>query len=331
MGSFFSVQRAKPEDHPLLQSISQPVNVISDYFTSELVDKDNKSECGEIKIQGLTDDFKYISEIKRDTYKVMDMFGRLYIVKRVTAQDSLRMTGEKPKEIEISNLIGDHPFCIKIPSYRTYKDIHYVIIPYAKYGPLTFSMEYKTTQTTVCSAIEMLYDIGRALQYLHAKHIVHRDVKPDNIVLSEEGYQLCDFNVSTKLQEDVPKLFDSVGTAPFKAAEICNPPYDPKPVDMFALGVTLFCLLYGSLPFEVEKDEKGSDRLLYKDIVLPEKPYVFDELKQIMLSLLSKDPEKRLTADELVKHKWLEERATSWKKFNESILNTPGHVQNKTH
>lgn len=108
----------------------------------------------------------------------------------------------------------------------------------------------------------LFWEVGQALLHLHSNSIVHRDIKLDNILIfdHEKGgitAKLADFGFATSLRSDQNTLNSYKGTRRgYMAPEIhackedSNKHYDPKAADIFALGVVLFALVLGRLPFE---------------------------------------------------------------------------------
>ena len=91
-----------------------------------------------------------------------------------------------------------------------------------------------------------------AIEFLHFHHVIHRDIKPENILLfSRDHIKVSDFGVSHIFdQED--KMSKTAGTPAFMAPEANNPSgeaFEGKPVDVWAMGVTLYCFLFAAVPF----------------------------------------------------------------------------------
>ncbi|KAF9178993.1 hypothetical protein BGZ51_007327 [Haplosporangium sp. Z 767] len=146
------------------------------------------------------------------------------------------------------------------------------------------------------------------IEYLHEHDIIHRDIKPDNLLRSEDGtLKIVDFGVSEifkKKGHDLTKK--SAGSPAFMAPELCHYGHGEvsgKATDVWSMGVTLYCIRYGKLPF------RSANIIELNQSIREDMPDMEGEndkrFLNVMTRLLEKDPAKRITIDELRNDPWL--------------------------
>ena len=164
-------------------------------------------------------------------------------------------------------------------------------------------------------ASDLLKQIASAVYHLHSCGVTHRDIKPENIVLMSDDeaapVKLIDFGAALVLEEGEQVIRGGkVGTWTYWAPELADEdvPYD-QAVDMWGLGVVLYIMLSGRHPFE--KARASADDVLQGIL---DANYSFDSdawngvsgrAKELVARMLEKDPEKRMTAAELLSHSWV--------------------------
>ncbi|CAE8723768.1 unnamed protein product, partial [Polarella glacialis] len=153
-------------------------------------------------------------------------------------------------------------------------------------------------------AKRLFYQVCQGIRYLHDRHIVHRDVKLENLLLDEAGMvKIIDFGFSTIVPPG-KKLKIFCGTPSYMAPEIvARKEYAGFCADIWAMGVLLYALLCGSFPFRGQ-----NDRDLYRKIVrgvfhIPE--FVGDGARALLCRALTTDMTRRPTVDELLADQWL--------------------------
>jgi calcium/calmodulin-dependent protein kinase kinase 2 len=154
-------------------------------------------------------------------------------------------------------------------------------------------------------ALRCFRQLCDAVMYLHEQGIVHRDIKPENILRAEDGtLKLSDFGVSHICEEGQTKLTKSDGTPAFMAPETSAvEEFDGFPVDLWAMGITLYQLVYGKLPFIGNHHAEMQEAIQNHEIPFPWE--IPPPLKDLISGLLEKNPEKRLKLPDVVNHPWM--------------------------
>ncbi|KAJ3035903.1 hypothetical protein HDV00_003303 [Rhizophlyctis rosea] len=177
---------------------------------------------------------------------------------------------------------------------------------------LDITMDKPTKPLDLETARQFFRQMILGIEYLHEHDIAHRDIKPDNMLVDGEGtLKLVDFGVSEMFTKDSDKLKKSAGSPAFFAPEMCVPQHgdmSARAADIWALGVTLFCMCFGRLPFT------GVSIIdLYESIKNDPPPIPKDAdklLTDVLLKLLDKNPSTRITMDKLRADPWVTKNGT---------------------
>jgi len=161
-------------------------------------------------------------------------------------------------------------------------------------------------------ASKAIKQVCRGIKYLHANGIIHRDLKPENLLYydnSSEGLlKITDFGLATHLDDPNDLMRTTCGTLHYVAPEVLlGHPYG-KEVDLWSLGVILFVLLSGYLPFYADQKKQTYKLIVTGDYGGFDDP-VWDgisrDAKDLVKKLLDINPKARITLDEVMKHPWI--------------------------
>ncbi|XP_017967466.1 testis-specific serine/threonine-protein kinase 1-like [Drosophila navojoa] len=216
-----------------------------------------------------------------------------------------------PREMDILTKL-DHPNIIQIHSILQRGPKIFIFMRFAERGDLLTHVK-RVSFIEEKQAKIWFYQMANALKYLHSFDIAHRDLKCENILLSEHfNIKLADFGFACFCHSNGGKsvLSDTYcGSAAYAAPEVVyGMPYDPKLADAWSLGVILFIMLNGKMPFddanlsrllEDQRARKYAFRRKLHNVISP-------HAKATVAVLLDPCPESRWNLREILKCSWLQ-------------------------
>ncbi|NXS48999.1 STK36 kinase, partial [Balaeniceps rex] len=271
-----------------------------------------------------------------EKYHVLEMigegsFGRVYKGRRkrsaqVVALKFIPKVGRSEKELknlqrEIEIMRGlHHPNIIQmLDSFETDKEV-VVVTDYAE-GELfqiledDGSLPEDQVQTIAAQLVSALY-------YLHSHRILHRDMKPQNILLGKDGVvKLCDFGFARAMSIHTMVLTSIKGTPLYMSPELVEErPYDHT-ADLWSVGCILYELFVGTPPFYTSSIFQLISLIVKDPIKWPEA--ISPVFKSFLQGLLMKDPRQRLSWPELLSHPFIAGRVTVIDDIEEHGISNP--------
>jgi len=154
------------------------------------------------------------------------------------------------------------------------------------------------------AARQLFFQVVQGIRYMHERHIVHRDVKLENLLLDEAGIvQIIDFGFSTIVPPG-KKLKIFCGTPSYMAPEIvARKEYSGFCADVWAMGVLLYALLCGSFPFRGQNDRDLYRKIVRGGFTIPE--FVLETVRALLTRVLATDMQRRPTIEQVLTDNWL--------------------------
>lgn len=189
-----------------------------------------------------------------------------------------------------------HPNIIHIYEFIDEPDVKGIVTEYIEGQTLAQFLDQHSAVSPEISAV-IITDILSALEHAHSKRIIHRDIKPQNIIISAEGQvKLADFSIAKIMDKECLTLTGQlIGSPFFMSPEQANGEKVDERSDIFTTGILLYNLITGRLPFVDEDQKVILKKILETSFERPRKlnPEISEKLETIVLKALSKDKEKR--------------------------------------
>ena len=187
----------------------------------------------------------------------------------------------------------DHPFLVGMVFCFQTEERIYFIMPFVRGGELFQHLRsekfFKEDKARFYAA-----SIGIALDYLHNNGIIYRDIKPENILIGEDGYlKLIDFGMAKMVQGN-EKATSFCGTPEYLAPEIITGEGHNRAADWWSYGILIFEMLCGIPPFYCENTERMYDLITNAELRFPKRIPLSDNAKDLIKKLLVKKQDKRL-------------------------------------
>ena len=230
---------------------------------------------------------------------------------KIINKDSIKTVEDKELvRIEIGILkLCHHPNVVRLLDHLENEDYIFIVMEYIEGGTLGQYFKKKNFNFSERQASSIMSQIANGVKYLHRYGIVHRDLKPDNIMITQQNdfgvIKIMDFGLS-KIVSTQEKMVDGYGTLSYVAPEVLlRTPYN-KEVDIWSMGVILYYMLCGHLPFKGNKEVIIAEKIVNDDLEFDEEEWEIrsKKVRELISSCLKKEPEERITIDEFLNHSW---------------------------
>ena len=231
-----------------------------------------------------------------DVYKAKDhtlgRFVAIKVLKEEFSEDTNFVTKFRSEAQAAAGL--EHPNIVNIYDVGSENGIHYIVMEYVEGITLKTYIE-KKGQLNYKEALSIAIQVGRGIQAAHAKNIIHRDIKPQNIIISTDGkVKVTDFGIARAVSENTIHS-DVMGSVHYASPEQARNGYVSNKSDIYSLGIVMYEMVTGRVPFDGDSTVAVAIQHL-QDEMVPPSTYAQNlpiSLEKIIQKCTQKSPDRR--------------------------------------
>ncbi len=234
--------------------------------------------------------------LSHDAYYGRDVAIKVYNAD--TGGDAQRARAARKMFLSEAHLVGmlQHPYVLPIFDAGEDNGRCYIVTEYVHHARTLAPYCRPDNLLPVNDVVEIIFKCAKALHYAHTRGVIHRDVKPSNILLTQEGeVRLIDFGIALVSDAEISRIEGIAGSPSYMSPEQVQSLELTPRSDIYSLGAVMYELLTGTRPF------KGGNlqKLLHQIVYATPPPIhklrneVSEELETVVVTALQKDPEKR--------------------------------------
>lgn len=231
-----------------------------------------------------------------DVYKAKDhVLGRFVAIKVLKQEFSEDVNFVTKFRTEAQSAAGlEHPNIVNIYDVGSENGMHYIVMEYVDGITLKTYIE-KKGKLTYKEAVSIAIQVGRGIEAAHNKNIVHRDIKPQNIIISTEGkVKVTDFGIARAATSNTINS-DVMGSVHYSSPEQARNGFVDGKSDIYSLGIVMYEMVTGRVPFDGDTTVAVAIQHLQEEMV-PPTAYTPDlpiSLEKIILKCTQKNPDRR--------------------------------------
>lgn len=231
-----------------------------------------------------------------DVYKAKDLtLGRFVAIKVLKAEFSEDLNFVTKFRTEAQSAAGlEHPNIVNIYDVGSEKGMHYIVMEYVEGITLKTYIE-KKGQLAFKEAVSIAIQVGRGIEAAHAKNIIHRDIKPQNIIISTEGkVKVTDFGIARAASANTISS-DVMGSVHYSSPEQARNGFVDGKSDIYSLGIVMYEMVTGRVPYDGDTTVSVAIQHLQEEMVVPSAyaPDLPISMEKIILKCTQKSTDRR--------------------------------------
>ena len=231
-----------------------------------------------------------------DVYKAMDLtLGRFVALKVLKPEFSEDLNFVTKFRSEAQSAAGlEHPNIVNIYDVGSEKGMHYTVMEYVEGITLKTYIE-KKGQLSFKEAVSIAIQVGRGIEAAHNKGIIHRDIKPQNIIISTEGkVKVTDFGIARAANANTISS-DVMGSVHYSSPEQARNGFVDGKSDIYSLGIVMYEMVTGRVPFDGDTTVAVAIQHLQEEMVAPSAyaPNLPISMEKIIIKSTQKNPDRR--------------------------------------
>ena len=297
-------------------SISISSNKDYNYYKNE-----SKKLSEKIHNYGIENNFKKYPETTLEYYKIGRsighgafgkvnislhvLSGRIVAIKSINKKKGIFSKKNILYEIKLMKKLRGHKNIVTLFETFENKKYTFIIMENIIGGNLLQSVK-KMTKLTENQSKNIFKQLIETIKYIHSKNIVHRDIKPHNILLTlNNEIKICDFGVGKEINKG-NLINETCGTPAYIAPEVLlGKPFDPYKSDIWSCGVVLYFMLSGIVPFKGDNDYELNNNIILGNF--PSIDNISNECNDLIKKILEVNPIKRFSLDDILNHVWVKD------------------------
>lgn len=231
-----------------------------------------------------------------DVYKAKDhTLGRFVGIKVLKQEFSEDVNFVTKFRTEAQSAAGlEHPNIVNIYDVGSENSMHYIVMEYVEGITLKTYIE-KKGRLSFKEAVSIAIQVGRGIEAAHSKHIIHRDIKPQNIIISTEGkVKVTDFGIARVTTSNTINA-DVMGSVHYSSPEQARNGFVDGKSDIYSLGIVMYEMVTGRVPFDGDSTVAIAIQHLQEEMVAPSAyaPDLPVSIEKIILKCTQKSPDRR--------------------------------------